>query len=201
MVAKALSGAGAPREIVKPGNSLLVPSQLIEDGQRLLFFGDMGTSTGFDIFTMPIAGGTPVPIVQGPLTDVEPQVSPDGRWIAYSTTDTTGNYDLFVQPFPPTGQKWQVSTAGGRQPMWRRDGRELYFVTNTGRFYAVDVSPGPSFQYGPPHVLFDMPSITVSVRNSYVPSKDGKRFLVNKLLDTAVLPINVVVNWAATTEK
>jgi Tol biopolymer transport system component len=166
----------------------------------LVFFGDMGTATGFDIFTNPLSGGTPTAVVQGPLTDAEPDVSPDGRWIAYATTET-GNYEVFVQPLPPTGAKWQVSTGGGRQPRWRRDGRELYFVTNDRKFYVVDVRAGATFEFGTPGKLFDMPSNTVSVRNSYEPSKDGQRFLVNKLLDTAMPPVNVVVNWATTMEK
>jgi len=201
LVAKPLAGTGAARQILAPTNNLLIPSQIGSDGQRLLFFGDMGTATGFDVFTTPLAGGaTPTAVVQGPLTDVEPELSPDQKWIAYGTTET-GGYEVFVQPMPPTGAKWQISTTGGRQPQWRRDGRELYFVTNDRKFYAVDVSPGPTFEFGTPRVLFDIPSNTISVRNSYVPSKDGRRFLINKLLDSAVPPINVVVNWSATMEK
>jgi hypothetical protein len=68
--------------------------------------------------------------------------------------------------------------------MWRRDGRELYFVTNDAKFYAVDVRPGASFEFSAPRLLFEMPANTISVRNSYVPGKDGQRFLVNKVLDT-----------------
>jgi hypothetical protein len=74
-------------------------------------------------------------------------------------------------------------------------------VTNDRKFYVVDVRAGATFEFGTPGKLFDMPSNTVSVRNSYEPSKDGQRFLVNKLLDTAMPPVNVVVNWATTMEK
>jgi hypothetical protein len=81
--------------------------------------------------------------------------------------------------------------------MWRRDGRELYFVTNDAKFYVVDVRPGASFEFGAPKFLFEMPANTISVRNSYVPGKDGQRFLVNKMLDTTVPPINVAMNWNA----
>ena len=186
---------GAVRQIVKwQRNNVAMPVQVF-DGRQLLFFGDMGTKTGFDIFSVPFpAGGTRVPVVQGPLTDAEPQISPDGRWIAYTTTET-GGYEVFVQPLGSTGAKWQVSTTGWRQPYWRRDGRELFFVTNDRKFYAVDVRPAATFEFGTPRLLFDIPSNTVAVRNSYVPSRDGQRFLVNKLLNTTQPPINVIVNW------
>jgi Tol biopolymer transport system component len=200
LLARPLGGTAPAKQLFAPTMSMLIPTQVIDNDRVLVFFGDMGTATGFDIFTNPLSGGTPTAVVQGPLTDAEPDVSPDGRWIAYATTET-GNYEVFVQPLPPTGAKWQVSTGGGRQPRWRRDGRELYFVTNDRKFYVVDVRAGATFEFGTPGKLFDMPSNTVSVRNSYEPSKDGQRFLVNKLLDTAMPPINVVVNWATTMEK
>ena len=65
---------------------------------------------------------------------------------------------MFVQPFPTTGAKWQISAEGGRQPTWRRDGRELFFVTNDGKFYAVDVRPGATFEFSAPRFLFNMPA-------------------------------------------
>jgi hypothetical protein len=72
-------------------------------------------------------------------------------------------------------------------------------VTNDGKLYAVDVHGGPGFEFSAPRFLFDMPSNTIAVRNSYVPSRNGQRFLVNVLLDTIVPPINVDLNWAAAT--
>jgi dipeptidyl aminopeptidase/acylaminoacyl peptidase len=141
-----------------------------------------------------------VPVVRNPVTDSEPVLSPDGRWLAY-VSDETGEYDAFVQPFPTTGAKWQVSTGGGRQPMWRRDGRELYFTTNDARLFAVDVPPGATFEPGTPRLLFKMPSDTISVRNSYIPSRDGQRFLVNMTIEAAVPAINVDLDWAATRRR
>jgi Tol biopolymer transport system component len=200
LVTRQFAATSATKQLLAPTSSLIIPTQVMPDG-RLLVFGDMGTPTGFDIFAMPLApAAPPVAVVAGTLTDAEATVSPDGRWLAYGTTET-GGYEVFVQPMPPTGVKWQISTSGGRLPQWRRDGRELFFVTNDRKFYAVDVRSGATFDYDTPHVLFDIPANTISVRNSYVPGKDGKRFLVNKLLDTTVPPINVVVNWAATLEK
>src|SRR5262245_16314709 len=180
---------------------MLIPRQLTADGKFLLFFADLGATTGFDIFLLPVsAGAPPTPLVQGPLTDAEPAISPDDQWLAFATTET-GNYEVFVQPLHQPGAKRPISTGGGRQPQWRRDGRELFFVTNDRKLYAVDVRPGPTYEFGTPRLLFTIPSNTISVRNSYVPSRDGQRFLVNESLDTAVPPINVVVNWAAAAKK
>jgi hypothetical protein len=82
--------------------------------------------------------------------------------------------------------------------LWRPDGKELFFVTDDRRFYAVDVSAtGKSFDYGAPHFLFTMRASVFNSRNSYIPSADGQRFLVNMLLDTDDEPINVVHNWTA----
>ena len=195
VVAKPLAGTTQPRQLQPPTSSVLISSEIAPDG-RLVFFGDMGTSTGFDIYTLSLSGDAQaVAAIQGPLTDAEPDLSPDGRWMAYATTET-GAFEVFVQPFPPTGAKWQVSNGGGRQPQWRRDGRELYFVTNDRKLYAVDVHPGATFDFSAPRLLFHIPANTISVRNSYVPRKDGQQFLVNKLLETAAPPINIVLNWA-----
>jgi serine/threonine protein kinase len=197
IVEKSVSAGGALKTLLpQPKNSLLVPMHVSSDGQRLVFFGDMGASTGFDVYTLPMTGGTPIPLVQSPLTDAEPALSPDGNWIAYAGTET-GRYEVFVQSTQSAGSRSQISTNGGRQPMWRRDGRELYFVTEDRKLYAVEVKVGPTFQAGTPRFLFDIPSVTVAVRNSYVPTADGQRFLVNKQLNTAVSPINVVFNWGA----
>ena len=185
-----------PEQLLLKTTGSTVASQVAPDGKFLLYFESRGTATApLDIFALPLTGErTPIPLVQTPFVDGEPQVSPDGRWLAYASTET-GRFEVYVQPFPPTGAKWQISASGGQQPMWRKDGKELFFVSPDRKFYAVDVRAGASFDYGTPRFLFDMPSNVAAARNSYVPSADGQRFLVNMLLDTAPSPINVVVNW------
>jgi Tol biopolymer transport system component len=138
LFAKNADGTGATRHLLGTPSSL-IPTQILSDRKLLLFFADFGGATGFDTYVLTMAeGAKPTPVIQTVITDVEPQLSPDARWIAYASTET-GAYDVFVQPFPTTGAKWQISAGGGRQPMWRRDGRELFFVTNDRKFYAVNV--------------------------------------------------------------
>ena len=199
---KNADGSGAAKLVLGTISSL-IPMQVLMNPKRLLFFADFGASTGFDVYLLPLdgtKGAKPTPVIQTPVTDVEPEFSPDGRWIAYASTET-GGYDVFVQPYPATGARWQISTGGGRQPHWSPKGDTLYFVTNDRKFYAVDVHAGASFEFGAPTYLFDMPTNTISVRNSYVLSRDGQRFLVNMLLDTAVPPIYVDTNWASSVKR
>ena len=123
------------------------------------------------------------------------------RWLAYASTET-GRNEVYVQPFPPTGKRWQVSNSGGRQPLWRADGKELFFVSDDRKFYAVDISDkSASFDYGVPRFLFEMQANVFNSRNSYIPSRDGQRFLVNMLLSADDAPISIVQNWLAGSEK
>ena len=87
--------------------------------------------------------------------------------------------------------------AGGRQPLWRRDGKELFFVNDDRKFFAVDIIAGPRFDFGAPRFLFDIRANVFNTRNSYVPSRDGQRFLVNMISTLASRPLSVIQNWAA----
>jgi hypothetical protein len=170
------------------------PSQISPDGRWLLYFAFV-IGEDLNVYVVPTTGEpTPRAIVQSAFADVEPQLSPNGRWIAYASRET-GRNEIYVQPFPPNGQRWQISSAGGRQPMWRSDGGELFFVADDRRFYAVDVSTAGAFDYGIPHFLFEMRANVFNSRNSYVPSADGKRFLVNTIVDSAQAPLTVALNW------
>ena len=101
-----------------------------------------------------------------------------------------------MQPFPTDGRRWRVSTAGGRQPLWRLDSRELYFVSDERKLYALSVPEHTkAFDDAVPVYLFEMRANVYNVRNSYVPGKDGRRFLVNLALDTVEAPIKVIHNW------
>jgi Tol biopolymer transport system component len=166
------------------------------DGKRILFFFNKVASPGdTDLWLLPLSGDRkPEVYLQSEFYENEAQFSPDGRWVAYASNET-GRYEVYVQPFPASGAKWQVSTSGGRQPLWRRDGRELFFVADDRRFSAVNVLAGSTFEVGTAAQLFSMQANLMNQRNSYHPTADGQRFLVNMLLDTDASPITVVVNW------
>jgi Tol biopolymer transport system component len=177
------------------------PTQVVNHptmGSLLLLFGVLPNRQSQDILILPLTEKASLQaIVSTPFADVEPQVSPDGRWLAYASSDT-GSNEIYVEPFPPDGKKRErISRSGGRQPLWRADSRELFFVSDDRKFYAVRVpASGPS-QDIPPDYLFDMHANVAATRNSYVPSSDGQRFLVNEVLDTEDAPMLVISNWIA----
>ena len=174
------------------------PSQVSSDGRWLLYFAAPEGESVHDVYVLPMEGDrAPRRLVQSPNSDVEPQLSPDGKLLAYASS-RAGRLEVFVQPVPPNGEQWQVSTGGGRQPQWRQDGKELFFVSGVDKkFYAVSVKPGPTLDFEAPQFLFEMRAHVINVRNSYVPSPDGNRFLVNMTLDDTRSPIHVVRNWTA----
>ena len=141
----------------------------------------------------------PQPYLVTDFDAFQAQFSPDGRWIAYVSNETNPRYEVYVQPFPLAAGRRQVSTKGGSQPAWRRDGRELYYLAPDGKLMAVDVGAGATFQASAPRPLFQtqVPGL-VNVRNHYAPAGDGQRFLVNTLVgESAVAPITIVLNWTA----
>jgi Tol biopolymer transport system component len=160
--------------------------------------GSAGSSGGTnDLWVAPLDGDRqPQPFLVRPFTDTQAQTSPDGRWIVYSS-DESGTGEVYVQDFPkPTG-KWKVSTAGGTEPRWRRDGRELYYIADR-TLMAVDVrADGATFQAGVPRVLFEARlDPRTAVRNRYVVSPDGQRFLIVASAEQAgPTPLTVVLNW------
>jgi Tol biopolymer transport system component len=188
---KAAGGAGADEAVLED-----VTSKSLEDwspdGKLLLFNVDSR-----EIDAVPANGDRkPYPVLKAPYIQVQGRLSPDGRWIAYSSQES-GRREVFVQNFPPAGGKWQISNNGGTEPAWRRDGKELFFMNGT-KLEAVDVkTSGSSFEAGMPKELFDVPVVSGEVRrNRYVATADGQRFLfvtTPRSYDTT--PFTVVQNW------
>src|SRR5258708_28369707 len=131
------------------------------------------------------------------------QFSPDGRFVAYSSNES-GKFEVYVQTFPPSDRKWRVSTGGGYEPRWRRDGRELYYLSEDRKLMALPISIAPVFEAGTPKALFQtrVPEGVTPYRTNYVPSRDGQRFLVNtQNAETGPPSITVVLNWRAALKK
>jgi Tol biopolymer transport system component len=152
-----------------------------------------------NLFLRPVSsGGAGEPIVFRNTTFAEhmAQFSPDGRWIAYTSSES-GREEAYVGRVPGAGRpdgKWLVSTSGGLEPRWRGDGREIYYVSGT-TLMAVDVrADGDTFKAGQPQPLFDV-TLAEPRRNRFVVTRDGQRFLVNSALTQSGEQIDVLVNW------
>jgi len=156
---------------------------------------------GWDIWIQPAGGARAYPLLASPFRKLEPRFSPDGRWIAYSSNES-GRREVYIQPFPGLGGKWQVSSQGGRDPEWRRDGKELFFLSLVGAVTAVDVagSAGTTLELGAPRVLFPgVLSDESPIGHNYAVSADGQRFLLRKPVREGELPATTVfMNWTST---
>jgi hypothetical protein len=141
-------------------------------------------------------GSTSIPIAVTKFNERRPRFAPNGRFIAYES-DETGQREIFVQPVPPSGGKWQISVGGGAEVSWRRDGRELYYIDPAGFLVAVPVTIATgTLTSGAPVRLFEIGG-ALAGNNRYEPSHDGLRFLVRETIEPAAQPITVMLNWQA----
>jgi eukaryotic-like serine/threonine-protein kinase len=173
-----------------------VPSDWSRDGRYLVYMA-ADPKTRRDLWVLPLDGSEPRRVIASPADDRTGRLSPDSRWLAYASNETE-RFEVFVQPFPPTGAKWQISQTGGHQPQWSRDGHELFFVTPDRRIMSVRVNTsGSSFVPGQQTLVAET-RITGWERNAqgsqYAFTPDGQRFLVIEATD-AVRPISLVLNW------
>jgi Tol biopolymer transport system component len=179
----------------------LVPTDLSPDGGHIIF-SVPAPASGNDLWMVPLAGDRkPFKFLATPAEEMHGNFSPDGRYIAY-TSNESGRFEVYVQTLPLSDRKWQVSTNGGYEPRWRADGREIYYISEDRKLMAVPVSAGPSF--GVPQPLFQtgVPTGVNANRTHYVPSRDGKRFVVNtESRDPSPTTIKVVLNWTAGLKK
>jgi Tol biopolymer transport system component len=155
--------------------------------------------TGFDVWSLDIASGKASPYLTSPSNEAQPRMSPDGRWVAYAS-DETGAWETYVQGFGQARGKWQISNGGGSQPMWRGDGRELFFLGADGRLFAVPITGSAAFEPGVARPLFQtrVPQNLAPFRSAYAVSPDGQRFLVASLRPNAEpSAITVVLNSTA----
>ena len=167
---------------------------------RFLLYHDAGTN---ELWAVPLEGDQKPVLASRSLSGFadQGQFSPDGRWIAYNTNES-GRFDVKVAPFPATGDKWQISRAGGVQPTWNKDGSELYFLAPDSTLMAVDVRSGKTFEYGEPHPLFKTRLTANYSTEEYLPAPDGKRFLLLKNPDDASpAPFTVILNWTSLLKK
>jgi eukaryotic-like serine/threonine-protein kinase len=182
-----------------PERLTYVPSDWSLD-QRLLLYFARG-----DLWILPLnPTGTPQPFLRTNANEIQGRFSPDLRWIAY-TSDESGVPEVYVRRYPGGENLWRVSTNGGAQPQWRRDGKEIFYLAADGKLMAADVRVSASgFATDPARPLFDtgIKGLFVDRRNHYVVTRDGQRFLLNVTAeDDNLAPITVVMNWTAGIER
>jgi tricorn protease-like protein len=141
------------------------------------------------------------PYLDSPYNETQAQLSPDGRWIAY-TSNESGHDEVYVQSFPVPGRKRQLSTAGGAMPRWRADGKELFFLARNQHITAVPVTDSASLTLGAPKTLFRTRLVvegseSIGLPTRYDVSPEGERFLVRYPTSDPGAPITVVINWRA----
>ena len=172
---------------------------LTADG-RYAIFDTASSPISTQLWALPLFGDRkPFAFVQGGFGVTSGRFSPNARYLAYASNET-GRNEIYVQTLPQHTGRWQISTSGGLEPSWRRDGKELFYLAGDGKLMSVDVNPdSATFRTGIPKPIFQTPLMpTAYWRNTYVPSPDGQRFLlVVPASEAKATPITVVVNWPA----
>jgi serine/threonine-protein kinase len=189
-------GSGGAERLTTPTQVADTPMSFSPDGQFLAFFRT-DPKTQRDIWVTSVKDKRRTLFLGTPATEGAPHFSPDGRFLSY-VSDESGRPEIYVQPFPGPGGKWQISTDGGIEPLWNPNGRELFYRSGN-RMMAVPVTMQPVFSAGRPTILFEgdyLASPFPQTGTTYDVTRDGQRFLMAKDVESAAATqINVVVNW------
>jgi Tol biopolymer transport system component len=175
-----------------------LPTQWTPDG-RFIFYSAFFAATNWDIWIQPVDGGEPFSYLATAEEEKNAQLSPDGRWVAY-TSGRNGVFEVYVQAFPQAGARWQVSSGGGRQPQWTANGKLLYVALDS-RLMVVNVEPtADGFNHSAARVLGDTRIASGVERtyhgNSYAVQADGERLLIAHPVEQT-LSVTLLENWPA----
>jgi Tol biopolymer transport system component len=197
------SGAGDELLLEAAGDNS-IPLDISRDG-KFLVYSATGGNTKDDLWLMPLGGEhKPLKYLDGPSEERHAQFSPDGKWMAYSS-DESVQFEVYLQSVPTTGAKHQVSNGGGTHPRWRRDGKELYYISADSKLMAVPVSLGAgTVDVGTPQKLFEQSFPWNNSRSfGYAPSADGQKFLMLLAPEGAAAtpPVTIWINWMAGLNK
>ena len=190
----AAGGTGQPQRIIDADGELR-PTDVSRDGQWILFnwIGN-GSQTRMNIGVWSVAEKKPKPWLETPFIEQAASLSPDAKWIAYES-DESGRSEIYVRPFPESNEKFRISSGGGSMAAWSGDGREITYVSSDLAMMSVAVTTSPSFDSSPPVKLFDAP-VRIHATRQYDVTADGKRFLLNRVVDGGPTePIVMLQNW------
>jgi eukaryotic-like serine/threonine-protein kinase len=196
---KSASGVGAEELIATVQGGDPAITDWSPDG-KLLLYGFMAGETQWDSWAVEVTGERKAfPVLNQKFNDYRARFSPDGHWISY-TSNETGRQEIYVQGFPPSGEKKQISVDGGNYAYWRQDGREIIFDSADGKMMAVDIKLGTPLQVGVPRELFKLPGLIYSSRYAITP--DAQRLLFPLAPQSSDRPtITIVLNWTLDLRK
>jgi eukaryotic-like serine/threonine-protein kinase len=189
---KGLGDAGSGESVTEPG-LVQIPLDWVQtaEGQFIIFLEVGIAETGEDLMLLPLFGDRkPQPFLNTQFNESDARFSPSGKWVAYVSNES-GRNEVYVRALKGSGEKWQISTAGGSSPRWRQE-KELFYIAADGRLMVVPLKTGTSFARGTPTPLFH----TDSPLAEYDVAADGRRLLVNTGSNQSV-PVTVVMNWLA----
>jgi Tol biopolymer transport system component len=194
---RSVASTGSGRVIADLGPHAFVRSWS-PDGRLLLLQASL--PTGLIVQAVPVtADAKPSMVLTEKGNIIQPQFSPDGKWLAYSS-DESGRFEVYVRAYPPTGARWQVSTDGGTQPRWRGDEKEIVYVAARRVLTSVPVeAEPPALHFGTPQRLFELWLPQARVEDypfQYAMSRDGQQFLVNRIVaPERSRPVSMLLNW------
>jgi len=167
------------------------------DGKHLAFLRRNPGQGGADIWIMPLsARKKPFPFIENEFDKGFPTFSPDGRWLAYSSSES-GRFEVYVTPFPGAKSKWQVSGSGGTFPRWRADGKEIFYLGADHRIRATEIAArGSSVRIGSTEMLFRVQTVPLPI-SPFDVTADGRRFLMNAMpsVQEDQEPVALLINW------
>ncbi len=168
------------------------------DGQYILY-SSVSPDTKNDLWILPLFGDKkPRPFLRTPFNEAQGQISPDGHWVAYAS-DESGVWEVYLESFPRAGEKRVLSSGGGAEPHWRKDGKEIFYLSPDRNLMAIGIALGPAPQIQRPHALFRAPIIQSNLLgNQFAASADGQRFLLGSAERTAKEEREIIVlsSWA-----
>ena len=185
-------GTGEAEQLTTGANRQ-APGSFSADGQ-LLAFTDINPTTGSDIWVLRLSDGQARPVIEDPKDQTAPRFSPDGRSLIY-TSDESGKREIYVRAYPGPGAKLKISNDGGVEPLWSRNGREVFY-RNGDQVFGVDISTRPALSASKPRLLFEGQYLrAIGSLPNWDISPDGQRFLMLKAIELNVTQVNVVLNW------